>query len=214
MLLKPFYMVIFIKVRGNGKNAWLAGALTERGTGLQNSVYGIFGRKAIVLRRGTISLSQDDISFTAFINQHRKLAKTFIIHFNLEASPTAAAEQHSSTPLSQAASGNAVADRRQPLRLVGRPGTELTLHGAFDDATGTVVGAVFRPTETREGYFAVMQQAIEQYSLHLGLYSDRHTIFRSPKETWTLEQELVGEPKPLSHFGKSMAELGITHIKP
>jgi len=106
-----------------------------------------------------------------------------------------------------------VADRRQPLRLVGRPGTELTLHGAIDDATGIVVGAVFRPTETREGYFAVMRQAIEQYGLPLGLYSDRHTIFRSPKETWTLEQELVGEPKPLSHFGKAMAELGITHIK-
>lgn len=106
-----------------------------------------------------------------------------------------------------------MADRRQPLRLVGRPGTELTLHGAIDDATGIVVGAVFRPTETREGYFAVMRQAIEQYGLPLGLYSDRHTIFRSPKETWTLEQEWVGEPRPLSHFGKSMAELGITHIK-
>lgn len=138
-------MVIFIKVRGNRKNAWHAGALTEKGTGPQNSVCGIFGRKATVLRRGTISLSQDDISFIAFINQHRKLAKTFIIHFNLEASPTAAAEQHSSNPLSQAASGNPVADRRQPLRL------ELTLHGALDDATGTVGGTVFYPTEKREG---------------------------------------------------------------
>ncbi|MFX0561481.1 integrase, partial [Tepidibacillus infernus] len=57
------------------------------------------------------------------------------------------------------------------------------------------------------------QQAIEQYGLPLGLYSDRHTIFRSPKESLTVEQELAGEIKPLSQFGKVMAELGITHIK-
>ena len=92
-------------------------------------------------------------------------------------------------------------------------GPELTLHGAIDDATGMVVGAVFRATETREGYFAVMKQAIRQYGIPLGLYSDRHTIFRSPKESLTLEQELAGETKPLSHFGKAMADLGITHIK-
>ncbi|WP_242836827.1 ISNCY family transposase [Desulfotomaculum nigrificans] len=92
-------------------------------------------------------------------------------------------------------------------------GPELTLHGAIDDATGMVVGAVFRPTETQEGYFTVMKQAIQQYGIPLGLYSDRHTIFRSTKETLTLEQELVGETKPLSNFGKAMADLGITHIK-
>jgi transposase len=92
-------------------------------------------------------------------------------------------------------------------------GPELMLHGAIDDATGTVVGAVFRETETREGYFCVMQQAIQQYGIPLGLYSDRHTIFRSPNEKLTLEQELAGEKKPLSHFGKAMAELEITHIK-
>ena len=92
-------------------------------------------------------------------------------------------------------------------------GPELTLHGIIDDATGTVVGAVFRPTETLEGYFAAMKQAMEQYGIPLGLYSDRHTIFRSPKETLTLEQELAGETAPLSQFGKAMADLEITHIK-
>ena len=92
-------------------------------------------------------------------------------------------------------------------------GPELTLHGIIDDATGMVVGAVFRPTETREGYFAAMKQALEQYGIPLGIYSDRHTIFRSPKETLTLEQELAGENAPLSQFGKAMADLEITHIK-
>jgi len=76
-----------------------------------------------------------------------------------------------------------------------------------------VVGAVFRPTETREGYFSAMKQAIEQYGIPLGIYSDRHTIFCSPKETLTLEQELAKETKPLSQFGKAMADLEITHTK-
>lgn len=92
-------------------------------------------------------------------------------------------------------------------------GPELMLLGAIDDATGQVVGAVFRPTETQEGYFTVMRQAIEAYGIPLALYSDRHTIFRSPNEKLTLEQELAGESMPLSQFGKVMKELQITHIK-
>lgn len=87
------------------------------------------------------------------------------------------------------------------------------LHAAIDDATGIVVGAIFRKAECREGYSVVMQQGITRYGIPLGLYSDRHSIFRSPNETLTLEQELAGEVKPLSHFGKAMAELHIEHIK-
>lgn len=88
-----------------------------------------------------------------------------------------------------------------------------TLHAAIDDATGIVVGAVFRPNECREGYSMTMQQGITKYGIPLGLYSDRHTIFRSPNEKLTIEQELAGESKPLTNFGKAMAELGIEHIK-
>ncbi|MFC5405744.1 ISNCY family transposase [Cohnella soli] len=87
------------------------------------------------------------------------------------------------------------------------------LHAAIDDATGLVVGAVFRPTECREGYSLVMMQGIQKYGIPLGLYSDRHTIFRSPNEPLTVEQELAGETKPLSDFGEAMKELCITHLK-
>lgn len=100
-----------------------------------------------------------------------------------------------------------------PYAWLEERGPELMLHGIIDDATGMVVGAVFRPTETREGYFTAMKQAITHYGIPLGLYSDRHTIFRSPKETLSIEQELAGKTVPLSQFGKAIAELGITHIK-
>lgn len=106
-----------------------------------------------------------------------------------------------------------MADRCYTVCLVGDRAPSFALHAAIDDATGTVVGAVFRPTECREGYSLVMQQGIKEYGVPLGLYSDRHTIFRSPNEKLTIEQELAGETKPLSHFGKAMADLHIEHIK-
>lgn len=87
------------------------------------------------------------------------------------------------------------------------------LHAAIDDATGVVVAALFRPTECLEGYSRVMQQGIQIYGVPLGLYSDRHTIFRSPNEALSVEQELAGEAKPLSNFGKALSELHIEHIK-
>jgi len=92
-------------------------------------------------------------------------------------------------------------------------GPQLTLHGIIDDATGEVLAAVFRSTETLEGYVTVMIEAIRRQGVPLALYSDRHTIFRSPKEELTLEQELAGETKPLSTFGKALADLGIEHVK-
>lgn len=87
------------------------------------------------------------------------------------------------------------------------------LHAAIDDATGIVVGGIFLPNECREGYARVMQQGILRYGIPLGLYSDRHTIFRSPNEKLTIEQEIAGETQPLSQFGMAMAELHIEHIK-
>ncbi len=87
------------------------------------------------------------------------------------------------------------------------------LHAVIDDATGIVVGAAFTPNECADGYVRAMCEGIERYGIPLALYSDRHTIFRSPKEKLTIEQELDGEQIPLSNFGKALAELHIAHIK-
>jgi transposase len=88
-----------------------------------------------------------------------------------------------------------------------------SLHAAIDDATGKIVGAVFRPEEDTAGYFMITRQMIENEGIPMGIYSDRHNIFRSPKEEQTIEQELAGEPIALSQFGQALKELGVTHIK-
>jgi len=80
-------------------------------------------------------------------------------------------------------------------------GPELTLHGIIDDATGEVIAATFRPTETLEGYVAVMIEGLRRKGVPLALYSDRHSIFCPPQGKLTLEQELAGQPQALSTFG-------------
>jgi len=88
------------------------------------------------------------------------------------------------------------------------------LLAAIDDATGEIVAATFRPREDTEGYILLIKQMIEQKGIPMSIYSDQHTIFRSPKEaTLSMEQELAGETPPLSQFGHVLQELGITHIK-
>jgi hypothetical protein len=85
-------------------------------------------------------------------------------------------------------------------------GPQLTLHGIIDDATGEVIAAAFRPSETLEGYVTVMTEGLRRK----GVYSDDHSIFHPPKGKRTIEQELAGEPQSLSTFGRAIADLGIT----
>jgi transposase len=96
--------------------------------------------------------------------------------------------------------------------LEGR-GPIMALVAAIDDATGIVVGAIFRPNEDLASYFEVMRQGIQHYGVPLAIYSDQHMIFRSPKEKLTVEQELDGVEPGLTNFGEAMKELTITHIK-
>jgi transposase len=92
-------------------------------------------------------------------------------------------------------------------------GPQLTLHGIIDDATGEVIAAAFRPTETLEGYVTVMIEGLRRKGVPLALYSDCHSIFHPPKGKRTIEQELAGEPQSLSTFGRAIADLGMIHIE-
>jgi hypothetical protein len=100
-----------------------------------------------------------------------------------------------------------------PYEWLGAEVGKFALHAVIDDATGIVVGAAFTEHECALGYSRALEEGIRRYGIPLALYSDKHTIFRSPKEKLTIEQELGGERIPLSNFGKALEELGIRHIK-
>lgn len=94
--------------------------------------------------------------------------------------------------------------------LEGR-GPVMTLLGAIDDATSTVLALHFRPTEDLHGYVTLVQHLGTQYGLPLTLYGDRLNLFIRNDPHWSLEEELQGAQEP-THFGRILRELGIGYI--
>lgn len=101
------------------------------------------------------------------------------------------------------------------LQLDGSPhawlenrGPQLTLLLAIDDATGTVPYALFREQEDTSGYFELLKTIINQYGIPLGVYTDKHSIFRVEKSPINVSRDDV----PLTQFGRALRELGITHV--
>ena len=105
------------------------------------------------------------------------------------------------------------------LQLDGSPhawledrGPELSLLAAIDDATGKVPFALFRQEEDTAGYFEMMCRISFTHGLPLAVYSDLHTIFRSPKaKSLSIAQKLEGA-QPESQFQRLMRELCIEQI--
>ncbi len=95
--------------------------------------------------------------------------------------------------------------------LQGR-GPRLVLHAAVDDATGAVVGAIFRPQEDATGYLFVLRHVARTRGIPLAVYTDRHGIFRrDPMRALTVAEQLRGEPE-LTQVGRVLRELGIQWI--
>ena len=95
--------------------------------------------------------------------------------------------------------------------LEGR-GPYLSLLGAIDDATGRVVGALFREQEDAHGYFLLLQHIVLTKGCPLALYRDRHGIFEPlSKQGLSLEEQLAGRREP-TQFGRLLEELEITSI--
>lgn len=66
------------------------------------------------------------------------------------------------------------------------------LHGAIDDATGTVVGLYFCIQECLLGYTHLVLQMNKSYGLPKEFYTDGRTVFNYKKANSTIEEELNG----------------------
>ena len=92
-------------------------------------------------------------------------------------------------------------------------GREYHLHGGIDDATGQIVSLYLAEGECLEGYFQTMHVMLELFGIPVSIYSDRHTIFFSPKkDKLSLEEQLAGKRVNLTQFGRAMNQLGIQMI--
>src|SRR6266567_1471449 len=98
-----------------------------------------------------------------------------------------------------------------PFAWLEARGPVLHLHGAIDDATGTVLALHFRPTEDLHGYTTLLRALATDYGLPLAFYGDRLNVFLRNDAHWTLAEELHGAQTP-THFGRMLHALGIGFI--
>jgi transposase len=98
-----------------------------------------------------------------------------------------------------------------PFAWLEARGPVMSLHGAIDDATSTVLALHFRPTEDLHGYTTVLRALVTQYGLPLAFYGDRLNVFLRNDPHWTLGEQLRGAQDP-THFGRMLQALGIGFI--
>ena len=79
-----------------------------------------------------------------------------------------------------------------------------TLLIAVDDATGTVVAALFCEHEDTSSYFRLMQGLLRRLGVPLALYTGRRPVFKHKPE-----YQPAGTP---TQFGRAMEELGVQVI--
>ena len=78
-------------------------------------------------------------------------------------------------------------------RWLGKDGPQFTLLLAIDDATGTVVNALFCELENTHSYFSLLNGLIRRCGIPIALYSDRHAVFK-----YTPPSEGAGAPTQFS----------------
>lgn len=84
-----------------------------------------------------------------------------------------------------------------------------TLHGAIDDATGTVMGLRFDAQETLAGYFAMLRQILLKYGIPAAFYSDNRTCFEYRK---LAERDKTIDRDTNIQFRRACIQLGIEII--
>lgn len=82
-------------------------------------------------------------------------------------------------------------------------GEECTIVIFVDDATSRLTAGKFVPAETTESYQKILEEQLEKYGRPLALYVDKHSIFRTSRETLK-ESE--------THFARVLRELDIELI--
>jgi transposase len=93
--------------------------------------------------------------------------------------------------------------------LQGR-GPRMCLIGAIDDATSTVMGALFVQAESSWGYFKLFCEIFREHGVPQSIYTDCHSVFWTDREP-TLEEQLINK-KPTTEVGRGLEQLGVTLI--
>ena len=84
-------------------------------------------------------------------------------------------------------------------------GEECTIVIFVDDATSQLTAGKFVPAETTNAYQEILEEHLQKYRRPLGLYMDKHSIFR-------VSREVSGAKEGQTHFARVLKELDIELI--
>ena len=98
-----------------------------------------------------------------------------------------------------------------PHRWLGDDQDPCNLTAVIDDATGAFLHGVFTVEEDAQSYLICLRQILLDKGIPLGLYMDRHGIFRRNDDHWSLQEQLLGEQTP-TQVGQALRQLGIKPI--
>jgi transposase len=98
-----------------------------------------------------------------------------------------------------------------PHRWFGPQRPNASLLHATDDATNTVLGALFRPQEDAIGYLRLLDMVLRRHGIPAAVYQDRHSALFRNDNNWSHEEELAGVRFP-THVGRVLQELGTETI--
>jgi transposase InsO family protein len=98
-----------------------------------------------------------------------------------------------------------------PHHWFGKGAGPCNLTAVIDDATGALLHGVFTLEEDAQSYLLCLRAILLEKGIPLGLYMDRHGIFRRNDDHWSLQEQLAGEQTP-TQVGQALRELGIEAI--
>ena len=98
-------------------------------------------------------------------------------------------------------------------RWLGEDTPFVVLLAAIDDATGEVVGALFREQEDAAGYLALLLGLVQGVGCPQAVYHDGHGIFRrQPQDRDSLAEQVAGARAP-TQVGRALQQLGIRSVR-
>lgn len=98
-------------------------------------------------------------------------------------------------------------------RWLGADTPLVVLLAAIDDATGAVVGALFREQEDAAGYLDLLLGLVQGVGCPHAVYHDGHGIFLRPaRERESLAEQLRGHRAP-TQVGRALQQLGIRSVR-
>lgn len=201
------------KMKEQGVEGLLHG---NRGKGSWNKTASAKINQILQLARGRYH-GLNDTHLTEKLNENEKIAlsrptvRTILRQGGIAAVRKRGVKRHYKRRERKAQEGDLLLWDGSPHRWFGDQAGEWSLMVVVDDATGALLHGVFALEEDAQSYLICLRQIVLEKGIPLGLYMDRHGIFRRNDDHWSLQEQLAGE-QTHTQVGQALRALGIKPI--